>query len=290
MPSMTGFGKAVAYTEQAELRCELRSVNNRYLDISLRLPKEFAAYEKRIRDAIKQSVHRGKVTVSMDLILNAGNGGMVFSPKKLKNYYNALLAVKETLHLNDEITLNHILNLWEDSAPEVSELSEEEMSVLIINALNTALEPFNRMRKEEGAHLLQDMQERLAKIVLLKDEITERAKENVQKEFDKLYANVLRLIGEQKIDRQRLEQEVAILSDRVDITEECVRLDSHINLFKQTIKNEAEVGKKLTFILQEMLREVNTINSKNSLLEIQHKVIRMKEEIEKIREQAQNLE
>jgi len=287
---MTGFGKAVAYTEQAELRCELRSVNNRYLDISLRLPKEFAAYEKRIRDAIKQSVHRGKVTVSMDLILNAGNGGMVFSPKKLKNYYNALLAVKETLHLNDEITLNHILNLWEDSAPEVSELSEEEMSVLIINALNTALEPFNRMRKEEGAHLLQDMQERLAKIVLLKDEITERAKENVQKEFDKLYANVLRLIGEQKIDRQRLEQEVAILSDRVDITEECVRLDSHINLFKQTIKNEAEVGKKLTFILQEMLREVNTINSKNSLLEIQHKVIRMKEEIEKIREQAQNLE
>jgi len=144
MPSMTGFGKAAAHTEQVELRCELRSVNNRYLDIALRLPKEFSAYEKQIRDTVKQSVRRGKVTVNMDWTLNADSGGLTLPEEKLKSYYNALLAVKETLHLNDEITLNHILELWEKSAPGAPELPEEALSDLILNALNAALEPFNR--------------------------------------------------------------------------------------------------------------------------------------------------
>jgi uncharacterized protein (TIGR00255 family) len=146
------------------------------------------------------------------------------------------------------------------------------------------------MREEEGQNLQKDVESRIRIITKLTEEVKKKAKLNVRQMFDKMVQNVQDLIDAQKIDASRLEQEIAIISDKVDITEECVRMDSHLDLFGQTMRKQGEKGKKLTFILQEMLREANTMNSKNSDVEIQHQVIRIKEEIEKIREQAQNIE
>ena len=291
MPSMTGFGKASAGNDQLELTCEIRSVNNRYLDISIRTPREFSEYEKMIRDTVKENVSRGKVNVFINLNQNQESKvSFSIQNEKIESVYTSLKTVKENLHLTGEISMDHLLAFPDIFTIDVSSIPEKELKSLISKAMNDALISFNRMRQLEGDHLIKDIEERLAKIVLLKEKIVLLAEGNVQREFDKLSKNVFSLIEQNKLAADRLEQEIAIISDRVDITEECVRMDSHIELFKKTLMKNSDTGKKLTFILQEILREVNTINSKNSILEIQHKIIQIKEELEKIREQAQNLE
>ena len=154
----------------------------------------------------------------------------------------------------------------------------------------SAIERLNDMRHKEGQNLREDITSRLESISTHTADVQHKAKGNVQQNFDRMVQNVQNLLNEKKIEAGRLEQEIAIISDKVDITEECVRMESHLGLFLQTIQDEKEVGKKLNFILQEMLRETNTMNSKNADLDIQHQVIKIKEEIEKIREQVQNIE
>lgn len=291
MASMTGFGKGAAHNHNIEITCEIRSVNSRYLDLIVRMPPELNSLEKHIRDKVKLSVLRGKITLFVNLTQNKNsNDGLFIQTEKFKHAYKSLQELRVSLDLKEEITIEHLLSIPDILKPDFSTIPEDEMSMLLNDSLDEALKNFNQMRAEEGKILLDDLRQRMDKIITLKKEIDELAGGNVQKEFDKLYQNVLGLLGEQKIDRDRLESEIAILSDRVDITEESVRLESHFELFNNAINKQKEVGKKITFILQEILREVNTINSKNSMVEIQHRVIRIKEELEKIREQAQNLE
>ena len=291
MASMTGFGKGAAHNSMLEISCEIRSVNSRYLDLILRLPAEVNAFEKHIREQIKKYVSRGKVTLYVSVSQNKeATEELLIHTDKFKKAYKGLQALKTALDLKQDITIDHLLSFPDILTPDFSAIEQDELLRLLNSALDQALNSFNRMRAEEGKMLLDDMRQRIGYITALKREIDELSKGNVKKEFDRLYQNVLQLIGEKEIDRERLENEIAIISDRVDITEECVRLESHFELLNNTLNQEKEAGKKITFILQEILREVNTINSKNSLLEIQHRVIRIKEELEKIREQAQNLE
>ena len=291
MASMTGFGKGAAHNQDLEITCEIRSVNSRYLDIILRNPPQLNAMEKLIREKVKKHVLRGKVTVQTSLSQNkADSVSGLIQEEKFRSVYLGLQKINEKLHLNDEIKLSHLLSIPGVLEADFSELPEKELAALLNAALDQALDAFNSMRAEEGATLLNDIRQRMEKVISLKKEIDKLARGNVQKEFDRMYANVLALVGEQKIDRDRLEHEIALLSDRVDITEECVRLESHFELLKNTLDKGKEAGKKMTFILQEILREANTINSKNSMVEIQHRVIRIKEELEKMREQAQNME
>jgi uncharacterized protein (TIGR00255 family) len=291
MRSMTGFGKAKKSNERFELSVEIRSVNNRFLDLSIRLPKELSVFENKIREKIKADVKRGKLSVFVSLNEAASTGSeILLSQDKVKHRFEMLKKVRESLNIKEPVSLNHLLNFSDLFEFNIESVDEEEITALLYPSLEEALQQFNDMREAEGAHLIEDMKMRIKNIYELSAFVEKKGKLNVSGEFDKLLTRVKNLIDEQKIDKERLEQEIAIMADRVDITEECVRMNSHIKLFNKTIENNDEAGKKLTFILQEMLRESNTMNSKTSDIEISHRVIRIKEDIEKLREQAQNLE
>ena len=291
MKSMTGFGKASESDDQFELTVELRSVNNRYLETSIRIPKEFSAFENKIRGWVKAQLSRGKINVFISLSKVDQNGETpVLHPELAARLYRELITLKKTLHIEGEVSIQDLLNYHAIADTAGITLEGEQFEALLEPALKKALQQLNTMRGEEGSHLLADIQNRIENIQNLTKTVQESAKSNVRAVFDKMVQNVEDLIGSKKIDPTRLEQEIALISDKVDITEECVRMESHLKLFRETISKKGEAGKKLTFILQEMLREANTMNSKNADIEIQHQVIKIKEEIEKIREQVQNIE
>lgn len=288
---MTGFGKASEANDQFEITVELRSVNNRYLETAIRIPKEFSSFENKIRNWVKGQLSRGKVNVFVSLAKVAQDGqAPVLHPELAARLYGELERLTQDLNINKPVSLQDLLAYHAIADTGGFTLEGDAFEALLEPALTKALRHLNTMRGEEGTHLLADIEARIENIQNLTGFVQQSAKSNVQMVFDKMVQNVEDLIGSKKIDRTRLEQEIALISDKVDITEEIVRMESHLKLFRETIAKSGEIGKKLTFILQEMLREANTMNSKNADIEIQHHVIKMKEEIEKIREQVQNIE
>ncbi len=291
MRSMTGYGKGIRHNENFEVTVEIKSVNNRFLDLNIRLPRELNHEEMAIRDFVKQRILRGKMNVFVNVRQNPQSEGTLFiNWDEVKKNFNQLKSIQSTLGIHDEVRLEHLLNFPEIFNPNLEEVAEEQLHPLIFEALDEALNEFVQMSEREGQNILQDIVRRLERIENLTEEIHTLAPQNLQSEFDRLYRNVMNLIGENKLDQNRLEQEIAVISDRVDITEEVVRLKSHIDLFRKTLDASGEVGKRLNFILQEIHREANTINSKTTLLDISHRVIKIKEEAEKLREQVQNVE
>jgi len=291
MRSMTGYGKSRNSNDFLEVSVEIRSVNSRYLDVSIRIPNSFAALEMPVRETLREAVVRGKISVFIDIKKTLSNSADIsVDNDKFKERKQLLQSIIDSLHLNDDIKLSHLLTFSDLFELDPQALNMEEVKSLITRTLLEALHSFNSMRDSEGQFIKEDLIKRIVNIERWLGEIEDKSRQNVQMEFDRLLKNVLRLVGENKIDNTRLEQEIAIIADRVDITEECVRMRSHIQLFNETLNLKGEVGKKFNFILQEMLRETNTMNSKTSHIEIAHVLIKVKEEIEKLREQVQNLE
>ena len=291
MRSMTGFGKSQKINQNLELEIEVRSVNSRYLDLSVRLPNALSAFEMPVRERLKESVIRGKVTVYANLKkVTVSENGESLDYSKIQESYNQLKNVKELLNLDEDIKLSHLLSMGDLFEPDLENIDEAKLLSIILAALDQALDAFNKMRDIEGTYILQDMLKRNIHISELLEMVEKKSKLNKKQEFDRLLENVKNLIAQDKIDQDRMNMEIALIADRVDITEECVRMHSHIKLFEGTLKQKGESGKKLNFILQEMLREANTMNSKTSDIEVSHNVIKIKEEIEKLREQAQNIE
>ena len=291
MRSMTGFGKSLRTSNKHVVNVEVRSVNNRFFDLSLRMPRELSAYELDVRKMVQRHVTRGKVNVTITIELNPDETGAApVDIQAARKRFSALQALSMELDIDEKVSLNHLLQFPEIFAEDLSRMEEDELRELLFPTLEEALQQLDAVRLKEGMHLHQDLVQRLATVRSINRSIKEKGRSNIKSEFDRLLQNVTELIGQQKLDRNRLEQEVAVIADRVDITEEAVRLDSHIKLFEQTLEQKGEAGKKLNFILQEMHREANTMNSKTTDVEISHWVIRLKEEIEKMREQVQNLE
>lgn len=291
MRSMTGFGKSQKINQNLELEIEVRSVNSRYLDLSVRLPNALSAFEMPVRERLKESVIRGKVTVYANLKkVTVSENGESLDYSKIQESYNQLKNVKELLNIDEDIKLSHLLSMGDLFEPDLENIDEAKLLSIILAALDQALDAFNKMRDIEGTYILQDMLKRNIHISELLEMVEKKSKLNKKQEFDRLLENVKNLIAQDKIDQDRMNMEIALIADRVDITEECVRMHSHIKLFEGTLKQKGESGKKLNFILQEMLREANTMNSKTSDIEVSHNVIKIKEEIEKLREQAQNIE
>jgi len=288
---MTGYGKAGHSTKGLDITIEIKSVNNRYLDIFLRLPRELSFLEYELRERLKKRIVRGKISVTVNISEHLAGGEEVYVNEKLLDNRLALLKKLQAKLLTDQpVELSHLLQFEELFELNLGAFEEDELRQLVFPVFDEALEKFNKMRNEEGLNLAEDIARRLNRLEKMTKEVRQKGKDNIKREFNRLCENVYSLVEEGKIDPGRLEQEVAIISDKVDITEECVRMASHIQLFHQTMEDRGEVGKKMTFILQEMLREANTMNSKTTDVDIAHTVIRIKEEIEKMREQAQNLE
>jgi uncharacterized protein (TIGR00255 family) len=290
---MTGFGRGELGTEIGHLTVEVRSVNHRACNIVIKLPESLPSLESRISSYIRSRVSRGQISISVNLSRDGAPAGskVILDRELAKQYCEQLIALKEYLSLSDPINLSAIASL-----PGVISIEEtkdtEEIWPLVLRALTMAVDQLIEMRKTEGAAVLRDLSPRLENMSQLTERIGARAPKVVEEYRQRLRARIDELLRDQiEIDESRIAMEVAIMSERCDITEEIVRLRSHICQIRDGLKNSEEpVGRHLDFILQEVNREVNTVASKASDVQISADCISFKDEIEKMREQVQNIE
>jgi len=290
MQSMTGFGRGESQDEQWEISTELKSVNNRFLEVNTRLPKELGFFENVIRDELKNIFIRGKISVFISLRHNTVTAGAAHLNEELAmHYHRKLTDLSGRLGRTEPVLLQHLLQIPDIFQTGEERPDEEELAGLTRKSLEAAMHQMLEMRRSEAEAIRIDMVNRLEIIGKALYEIEQYSKNNTLDEFKKLRERIYRLIDSEDIRNERLEQEIALIADKVDITEEIVRFRSHLQQMQNTLQAGDEVGKRITFILQEMLREANTANSKTTDIETARRIITIKEEIEKIREQAQNL-
>jgi uncharacterized protein (TIGR00255 family) len=288
--SMTGYGKASGNSNNSVFEVEIKSVNSRFLDVSVRLPKTLLSNEIALRNLIKQKINRGKVSLNINLTKDGVDSGIQnIDRKNLSSAIDILNTIREEAKINVDIQLSDLLSFPYLFVSDSSELSESEFE-LIKKALFEAIEKLKKMRFAEGQELIKDLKKRIEKVSILNSEISTLGRSSIESYFSKLKERAAKLFEGLASNTDRLNLELALLVEKYDITEESVRLESHLKQFLDTLKNGNEAGKKLNFIVQEMNREANTISNKSVSLDITNKGLLIKEEIEKIREQIQNIE
>lgn len=289
--SMTGFGKGTDHNNNWQADVEVKSVNSRYLEVSLKYPSVLATKEYEIREFIKSKIKRGKVNLNIQIKRNGNEDSeIVLDETRLKNYLALIKKVKKSAKLSDKIKLEHLLQSRDIFTATTEEIGDNEFSV-IKNAITLSLDSLLKMKKNEGLELEKDLKKRIKVIEKKLDEIEIEAQPSVGEHFAKYKEKVKKLLEDNKnVDNDRLETELAMMAERADITEECVRLRSHIKFFVDSLNKEEDPGRKLNFLCQEMNREANTISSKTLSTSITHNTVYIREEIERIREQIQNIE
>lgn len=290
--SMTGFGRGEAASDGLTLTAEIKSVNSRYLDISLRLPQVIQEKELKIKELLQQRVSRGKVTVNLRLDqAETGEPEVTFNPGLVRGYMELLEELRETAGIQQPPTLDHLMEFSEIFVPrEQASSTLRTIWTLAEQALDQALDQLVEMRKKEGSQLEKDLGERVDTIDRLMETIQGLTEGRSEEARDRLRERIEKLVSDDRLDEERLEMEVAVLVDKMDITEEIVRLRSHIKFFREALGQEEAVGRRLNFLSQEMNREINTIGSKANSSEISRHVVHAKENLEQIREQIQNVE
>lgn len=288
--SMTGYGKSDCMLDGAPCTVEARSVNGRYLELSVKLPKEYAEHEGRIREVVRENVLRG----SVNLFIRRDELSEV-TPQNVdieaaRHYVEALRTIQAELGIGGEVRIEHLTvfpSIFQ-RPPLAGERPDQwpELRQAIIAALGA----MNAMRDKEGKDLTRDLNQRCEIIASALDLVESRSRERIPAERDRLRERVRQVLDDRSVDESRLMLEIVLLSEKLDITEECVRLRSHINHFRQYMSSEQQPGRKLNFLVQEMNREINTIGSKCNDSDIAVTVVTMKEELERIREQIQNVE
>ena len=290
MRSMTGCGSGTVRRDGWEVTVELKTVNHRFLDVGIRLPRNLAFLEQGLRDRINEQVRRGHVDVFVTVnSLDSLSSEVQCDADLAMLYYNAANLIAERTGTVNDVTVSSLM-----AQQGVLSLSEREMdadTVLAIcsEAAGTAAEQVRLMREREGEHLREDLQIHLNAVAGIRNKILERAPLVVGEYRNKLEQRMKKLLAD-NVEPQRLAQEVALIADRCAIDEELARLDSHIRQMRVYLDTEGEIGKKMDFLIQEMNREANTIGSKASDAEIAQHVVDLKSEIEKLREQIQNVE
>lgn len=289
--SMTGFSRWEQEADGFRIRTELKSVNHRYLDLSVRLPRLYSYLEDKVRELVKGYLNRGKADLFISIEKQAGDGKQVrLNEGYAQSYIAALTQLKETFSLGGEVTVSLASRNPELFLTEETDEDEEVVWNLLSSCLTQMMDGFMTMRQKEGECLKVDLEEKLAGVKTRVAEIKSREPEATLQYEQRLRQKIEDALSAVEIDPQRLLTEVAIFSEKTAIDEELVRLDSHMQSFAETVNGEGPVGKKLDFIMQEMNREINTIGSKANNLEISKIVIDVKSEFEKIREQIQNIE
>lgn len=289
--SMTGFGRGEASDSSRKVTVEIRSVNHRYLDLNIKLPRKLNAFEAEIRSYLKGRILRGKVDLYVSLEESAeGKEVLQYHPQIAAMYVKNLKEASEALGLEYNLKISDLSRL-----PDVFEMvdlpeDEEELSSLLMEALALAMERFLRNRTEEGARLTEDLLHKVEEMQGLVGELERRSPEILEEYTTKLKERVHELLGGGHLDENRLAAEIVLYADKICIDEEMVRLKSHVQETIHVLESSEEVGRKLDFIAQEMNREANTILSKSTDVQIAGIGISLKTLIEKIREQIQNLE
>lgn len=289
--SMTGYGSGEARSGEERLLVEVNSLNNRYLETQIKLPKTLSGLENDLRELVRQKISRGKITLNVAWDKSEDiYPSLELNEPVADTYYRLLTSIKKRYNLPGEIQPSHFAGLPDIMRPTTPEVTPRKTWRLLRSASLKALEALERMRKKEGENLSRDLRGMEKKISRILTEIKGYAKANVDAYVTRLKNRIRDLLGEGPLSEERLAQEAAIFAERSDITEEVTRLRSHCQQFRQTLRSQAPVGKRLIFLLQEMLKEINTVGSKASHLEISRRVIAIKEELEKMREQVQNIE
>lgn len=290
--SMTGFGRAEVNKDGITVSTEVRSVNSRYLDLTLRLPRNFSQREKEMKDIVRTYLNRG----NLNIIVKVEHDSNDVVPLKVnkaaaKSYYKLLNEIRKSVKLREQVKLAHLLTFSDVLEPVDEEETDETEWELVQESVRQALQSLNAMRVQEGSELAADLEKRVRWMDETLNEIEKLSKERIPEERKILQERVAELIQDKfVIDQNRLELEIALLVDKLDITEECVRYRSHNKFFLEALNKNEAAGRKLNFVVQEMNREANTIGSKSSDATIAHLIVRLKEELEKIREQLQNIE
>jgi uncharacterized protein (TIGR00255 family) len=289
--SMTGYGRCEIQTEKKDIQIELRAVNHRYFEFSLRIPKMYLFLEDKIKNYIQSKIKRGKVDVFVTIIDKSGDGtDVVINDALAKGYFDALNTLSETFDIKNDVNANILARFPEVLSVNKEAEDEDEMYSLILPALSGAVDDFISMREREGLKLKEDVLSCAKKIEDNVNFVEEHQEDATKEYFEKLKSKLTEILENKQIDEQRIVTEAAIFADKTATAEETVRLKSHLSQIRSMLELDEPIGRKLDFIIQECNREANTIGSKCQNLDITKKVVEIKSEIEKIREQIQNIE
>lgn len=294
--SMTGFGEADGEAPGGRLRVEIRTVNHRYLNVNTRLPSTLVRWEAEIRDWLRGPFTRGHINCTVRLEREAGEGsfgGYRLDEERVRAYLALFQSLQQRFGVSGAPDLSLLTRfsdiiVRDDTEDDEAAISGEQFRDVVVRAAAQAVQ----MREEEGRRLQRDLEERLTAIESALAEVERIAPERLVAERDRLHAAVRDLLGGVAADEVRIAQEIALLAERLDVNEELVRFRSHIELFQDLLAMQSEepVGKRLSFLVQEMHREANTVGSKANNAAIAHRVVAIKDEIERLREQVENIE
>jgi len=289
--SMTGYGSAKSTSGKLEITIEIRSVNNRYLDSTIKIPRVFNSFEERLKAIVHESISRGKVDVYVSIDSSKSDEIEIRINRPLvEAYVSALRTIAWENELSSDIRVADLTRFPDILQAEKKEVDTERLCEDISTILKSALSDLNDMRKREGEKLSRDISARLDEIEKLTKTATELSPKSVEEYRKKLETRMNEVLQSTNVDEARIITEAALFADRVSINEETVRLSSHISQLRELITSNEPVGRKIDFLVQEFNREANTIGSKGNDTEMSKVIVELKSEIEKIREQAQNIE
>lgn len=289
--SMTGYGRSQKIINGRDISVEIRSVNHRYYEYSSRIPRTYSYIDEKLKALLKSSVSRGKVEVSVTINNIEGKDSQIAVNKGIaEGYVTALRSISDELNLDDDLTLSKLIRIPDIFNIQKTPDDEEQIWADVSEVTAEALERFVAMRETEGERLKNDILEKADFIIERVGMVEEQSPLTVEAYRNKLYKKLSEILADKNIDEQRIITEAAIFSEKIAVDEETVRLRSHVAQLRDILESDESVGRKLDFIVQEINREVNTIGSKAQDLNITRIVVDMKSEIEKIREQIQNVE
>lgn len=291
LKSMTGYGRVKEENEAREITVEIRSVNHRYLDLNIKVPRVCGYLEDPVSKAAQAAIARGKVDIFVTVRAKEGSDIRI-TPNMpvIRGYLDALKQVSQAYGVSDEVNALALIRLPDAMEEDKEEADADELTAQVLAVMGKALEEYNAMRAREGARLCEDVAYRAGLLREYVDFVEQRSPECVEEYRAKIAARMEEILDGSELAQTRILQEAALYADKVNVTEEIVRLRSHLAQLDSMLKSPVAVGRKLDFLVQEMNRETNTIGSKASDFQIANKVVDMKAEIEKIREQIQNLE
>jgi uncharacterized protein (TIGR00255 family) len=291
LKSMTGYGRQETVIDGKKILVEIKSVNHRFSDYNIKVPRHMGFLEDKVRKFAAEKVTRGKIDIYV-AVENYGEADkdIILNEELARNYIEVLKELRDKFGLSDDISVSNVARYTDIFKTEHREEDQEEVWKLVKSVMSDALDAFVAMREREGERIEKDLRERIALMSELAKKIDERSPQTVIEYRERLYSKIKELLEDREIDEARILTEVAIFADKVAVNEEIVRLGSHFEEFYQILDSGEPAGRKLDFLIQEINREVNTTGSKANDIEIAKIVVTLKGEIEKLREQIQNIE
>ncbi|MDX9790018.1 MAG: YicC/YloC family endoribonuclease [Candidatus Kapaibacterium sp.] len=288
--SMTGFSKSEVNENGLHITVEMKCLNGRYLDINCKMPRNIQHREYEIREIVRRSVSRGTLTLNINVESDAEQGGFSLNEAAVKHVYDSLNGVKKKLKIKSPISMDNVLVFSNYLIANDNHEDENTIINAVKKAVSESIRNLDQMQKKEGQQIMKDIMTRMKKVSEIVEKITKAGLERIPAEREKLRQRVAQLFESDEYDEQRLLTEMVLLADKLDISEEVVRLNSHFKFFHESVKSGEPSGRKINFLLQEMGREINTIGNKANDAVISQMVVVVKEELERVREQVQNIE